>query len=116
MRKMRVVSLVIVAALAAPLTLAGCASSSEERAAGGTSRSASSVLDDAALTARVKTALAAAGASPLSINVTTTQGGIVQLSGFVERPEDAQRAGEIARQVKGVQRVYNDIRVVPRLG
>jgi osmotically-inducible protein OsmY len=114
MRKLRVVSFVIVAGLAVPLTLAACASSSEERAGGRTTRSAASVLEDAALTARVKTALAAAGASPLSIGVTTTQGGIVQLSGFVERPEDAQRAAEIARQVRGVQQVYNDIRVVPR--
>jgi osmotically-inducible protein OsmY len=115
MEKMRVVSVVMVAALTAPLMISGCASSSDERAAGGTSRSASSVLDEAALTARVTAALAAAGANPMSINVTTTQGGIVQLSGFVERPEDAQRAAEIARQVKGVKQVYNDIRVVPRV-
>jgi osmotically-inducible protein OsmY len=44
------------------------------------------------------------------INVETFKGD-VQLSGFVAQPSDAQRAAEIARGVKGVTSVKNDIRV-----
>ena len=44
------------------------------------------------------------------INVETYQG-TVQLSGFVANPADAQRAADIARGVKGVSSVKNDIRV-----
>jgi osmotically-inducible protein OsmY len=44
------------------------------------------------------------------INVETFKGD-VQLSGFVAQPEDAQRAADIARGVKGVSSVKNDIRV-----
>jgi osmotically-inducible protein OsmY len=44
------------------------------------------------------------------INVETYKGD-VQLSGFVAQPADAQRAAEVARGVKGVASVKNDIRV-----
>jgi osmotically-inducible protein OsmY len=44
------------------------------------------------------------------INVETFKGD-VQLSGFVSQPGDAQRAVEVARGVKGVSAVKNDIRV-----
>lgn len=88
--------------------LVGCSSAPEQQPAG-----AGTYLEDAALTTRVKAALAAAGASALAVHV-TTQAGVVQLSGFVDTPEDVQRAGEVARQVKGVKQVHNDIRVAPR--
>jgi osmotically-inducible protein OsmY len=48
------------------------------------------------------------------VHVTTTQGGIVQLAGFVDSPEQARRAADIARRVEGVKYVYDDIRVAPR--
>ena len=111
MRKLNAKLVLMAAALAGAPLLAGCASdpaSSEERPAG-----TGSFFEDAALTARIKAALAAAGASPISVQV-TTQGGVVQLSGFVDTPEEVQRAGEVARQVKGVKQVHNDIRVAPR--
>ena len=44
------------------------------------------------------------------VNVETFKGD-VQLSGFVADPRDAQRAVELARGVKGVTSVKNDIRV-----
>jgi len=44
------------------------------------------------------------------VNVETFKGD-VQLSGFVADARDAQRAVEIARGVKGVTAVKNDIRV-----
>jgi hyperosmotically inducible protein len=111
MRTIRVVSTLMLLALSGTPTLGGSASLSEEQSAGGASRAASSILEDAALTAKIKTALTAAGAA--SVQVATTRGGIVQLSGFVDLAEDAERAVEVARQVKGVREVYNDIRVVP---
>ena len=102
---------VLVAMLGAA-QIAGCASTSEERSRPSGS-SVSTILEDAALTARIKTALAAAGVSPTAVHVTTTQGGIVQVSGFVNSREDARRAAEIARHVDGVKQVYDDIRVLP---
>jgi osmotically-inducible protein OsmY len=99
---------------------AGCTSPSGERsrsssgASSGTSSGARAVLDDAALTAKVTSALTSAGvANPFKVNVTTEKG-VVQLSGFVDSEDKARRAGEIARQVEGVKQVYNDIRIVPR--
>jgi len=107
----KIVALVLFALLCAAQS-AGCTSPSGERAQG--SSRASTVLEDAALTARVTTALTAAGvANPFKINV-TTENGVVQLSGFVDSEDKARRAGEIARQVEGVKRLYNDIRVAPR--
>jgi osmotically-inducible protein OsmY len=103
-----------VAALVAVLgaaQIAGCASTSEERPRS-SGDSVGTILEDAALTARVKTALAAAGISPTAVQVTTTQGGIVQLSGFVNSRDDARRAAEIARNVDGVKQLYDDIRIV----
>ena len=103
-------------ALALALAVAlvgGCASSSEERPPS-TGSSVGSFLEDAALTTRVKTALTAAGISPTAVHVTTRDGGIVQLSGFVGSPDEARRAADIARRVEGVKYVYDDIRIAPR--
>jgi osmotically-inducible protein OsmY len=35
--------------------------------------------------------------------------GVVQLSGFVDRPADAQRAVAVARNVEGVKEVRNNL-------
>ena len=100
----------IVLALAAVLggaQLAGCASSPSHRSAGG-------FVDDAAVTAKVKTALARdKDVSALDVSVTTYRG-VVQLSGFVDSEAEARKAGEVARGVSGVRDVYNDLHVVPR--
>ena len=64
---------------------------------------------DAALTERVKTALA--GASALSgrdIEVQTREG-VVQLSGFVDSEDQRTAALMRARSVQGVQEVRNDL-------
>jgi osmotically-inducible protein OsmY len=66
---------------------------------------------DATITAAVKTKLA--GTSPatlLKVNVDTTNG-IVQLNGNVDTDQTRQRATEIARQVDGVRRVVNNLKV-----
>jgi osmotically-inducible protein OsmY len=98
---------------AAALALSGCASNKTEQPEQ-SSRSASEFTSDAALTARVKTAIAndAGLGSAAAINVNTYRG-VVQLSGFVDSPEKIGRAAEAARGVQGVRTVENNIRVKP---
>jgi hypothetical protein len=66
---------------------------------------------DASITAAVKSKLA--GTSPatlLKVDVDTTNG-IVQLNGTVDSERMKQRATEMARQVEGVRRVVNNLKV-----
>jgi hyperosmotically inducible protein len=107
---MKVMQLMVLA-LAAVLgtaQLAGCASQSQ----GESRRTAGGVVDDAALTAKVKTALIRdREVAAHNVNVTTYRG-LVQLSGFVASEDVARKAAEVARNVDGVRDVYNDLRVV----
>ena len=70
-------------------------------------------LDDSVVTARVKTALVA---NPVTkarqINVATADG-IVQLSGFVDSPNEKSTATEIARTIPGVRLVQNELEMKP---
>jgi osmotically-inducible protein OsmY len=85
-------------------TIVGCSSTPNRESTG-------EYIDDAAITTKVKAAFAAdPNVKATEINVETYQGD-VQLSGFVSQPQDAQRAADIARGVKGVTSVKNDIRV-----
>lgn len=85
-------------------TVVGCASGPNQESTG-------QYVDDAAITAKVKTAFAAdPTVKATEINVETYKGA-VQLSGFVAQPQDAQRAADIARGIKGVTSVKNDVRV-----
>ena len=97
----------LVAALGAA-SIVGCASTDTRRSTG-------QALDDTSITARVKTALAkeAGLGKAMDVNVTTNRG-TVQLSGFVDSPDLINRAGQIARNVEGVQSVQNDLRVASR--
>lgn len=68
-------------------------------------------IDDSVITAKVKAAFVNDPAvKATEINVETFKGE-VQLSGFVAQAADAQRAADIARGVKGVKSVKNDVRV-----
>ncbi|RJG20478.1 BON domain-containing protein [Massilia cavernae] len=68
-------------------------------------------IDDTLITGKVKAAFAAdPNVKATEINVETFKGE-VQLSGFVAQPADAARAAEIARGIKGVTSVKNDVRV-----
>jgi osmotically-inducible protein OsmY len=85
-------------------TIVGCSSSPTKESTG-------EYIDDAAITAKVKaTIFNEPTLKATEINVETFKGD-VQLSGFVAQPQDAQRAAELARGVKGVSSVKNDIRV-----
>jgi hyperosmotically inducible protein len=98
MRLFRIMTLALAAALA------GCAATAQDRSTG-------QVVDDAALTAKVKASIAEEeGVSATSVNVTTYRG-TVQLSGFVESEEAKRRAENAANDVEGVRAVRNDLRV-----
>lgn len=65
-------------------------------------------VDDSLITSKVKTAFAAdPTVKATQVNVETFKG-TVQLSGFVDSRESAEKAVEIARSVKGVKAVKND--------
>ncbi len=70
-------------------------------------------VDDSAVTAGVKAALLAdAGLSTVTIGV-DTQKGVVTLSGTVDTDALKAKAGEIAKGVKGVKSVVNNLTVKP---
>lgn len=86
------------------LTAVGCASTSKSEGTG-------EYVDDTVITSKVKAAIL--GESTLKsaeINVETYKG-IVQLSGFVSSQAAASKAVELARAVKGVSSVKNDMRI-----
>jgi len=68
-------------------------------------------VDDSVITTKVKAEiLEEPGLKSMEINVETFKG-TVQLSGFVKTEAEKARAGEVARKVKGVSSVKNDIRL-----
>jgi hyperosmotically inducible protein len=74
-------------------------------------RSAEAVVDDGAITTKVKAALAGdARTKAHQVNVETHEG-VVQLSGFVDNAEAKSTATELARAVENVRSVNNQIDV-----
>ena len=65
-------------------------------------------LDDSMITGKVKAAFAADPTVKATQVQVETFKGTVQLSGFVDSRESAEKAVEIARGVKGVKSVKND--------
>jgi hyperosmotically inducible protein len=86
---------------------AGCAPTAERRGTG-------EFVDDATLTARVKTALAKEegikGAAEINVD---TYRGVVSLNGFVDNDAMIRTAVATARRVEGVKDVVNNLRVKP---
>jgi len=80
-----------------------------------TGKSAGTNVDDAGITASVKTNLASErGMQTLtSIDVDTNRG-VVSLNGMVESNAAKQRAAEIAQQTAGVTDVVNNLQVATR--
>jgi len=90
------VLLMLIAAFAA------CASTSKKESTG-------EYIDDSVITTKVKTLLATDDfLKSFQIGVETYKGS-VQLSGFVASQKAADKAEEIARGVKGVESVKNDL-------
>jgi hyperosmotically inducible protein len=86
------------------VTFAGCAPTPTREGTG-------EYVDDTWITTKVKAAILDEPTLKVAeINVETFKG-IVQLSGFVSSQAAANRAVEVARGVKGVKSVRNDMRV-----
>ncbi len=82
----------------------GCATTQKSETTG-------QYVDDSTITTKVKAAIfSEPGLKTLQITVNTYKG-VVQLSGFVDSVQNANKAGEVARSVKGVAEVKNDLRV-----
>lgn len=93
------------------LTLAACAVLVLGLSACTTTQSASTQIDDAAITTAVKSKLAAdPEVNPFNIDVDTDDG-VVRLSGTVAKAEARTEAAQLARNTDGVRRVVNDIEV-----
>jgi len=74
-----------------------------------THESTGQYVDDAAITTRIKTSLAGDDfLKSFQISVKTYQG-TVQLSGFVNSRQAADKAGEIASGTKGVKSLQNNL-------
>lgn len=68
-------------------------------------------VDDTKITAEIKARMASdKDVAATSIGV-GTMNGVTQLSGFAKTQTEKDRASEIARQVKGLRAVRNDIQV-----
>ena len=80
----------------------GCASTPTREGTG-------EYVDDSAITTKVKAAiLNEPSLKVFQINVETFKGA-VQLSGFVDSAQSVKKAGEVARSVKGVKSVKNNL-------
>ena len=85
-------------------SLVACASTSKQSGTG-------EYVDDSVITTKVKSLLAADDfLKSFEISVETYKG-VVQLSGFVDSQNAVNKAGEIARGVKGVTSVKNNLNV-----
>lgn len=95
--------------IALALGLGACASTDRQDE---TKRTTSEFTSDAALTAKVKSAIATdVGArTAAAINIETYRG-VVQLTGFVNTPDLASKAEAAAKKVEGVRSVKNDVRI-----
>ncbi|MRR07233.1 MAG: BON domain-containing protein [Deltaproteobacteria bacterium] len=80
----------------------GCASTRTKEGTG-------EYVDDTVITTKVKSAiLTHPDLKVMQINLETFKG-VVQLSGFVNSKESVTKAGEVARSVKGVTGVKNNL-------
>jgi len=99
-------TLLSAALLGLALAIAGCASPP--------ARTTGEVVDDTAITAKVKAKLIEDPAvKALNIKV-DTRNGVVQLSGFAASAAEAEKAAQLARTTAGVKSVTNDIRLASK--
>jgi len=102
MKKPSLIAAVLSAFLA--VSVVGCASTSKSEGTG-------EYVDDAVLTTKVKAAIFnEPGLKSTEINVETYKG-VVQLSGFVNSQADINKAVDVARSVKGVVSVKNNMKL-----
>lgn len=99
---MRAITLSACAALLSAPVLVSCAATPTQESTG-------AVVDDSAITAKVKAALVR-DPETRDIGVQTYRG-VVQLSGFVASDAERQEAERDASQVSGVRSVRNDLKI-----
>jgi osmotically-inducible protein OsmY len=86
------------------MSILGCAATTKSEGPG-------EYIDDSLITTKVKAAIVNEPTlKATEINVETFKG-VVQLSGFVSDQSDISRAEQVARGVKGVKSVKNDMRL-----
>ncbi|MBA3007986.1 MAG: BON domain-containing protein [Proteobacteria bacterium] len=86
------------------VSLLGCASTAKKEGTG-------EYVDDSVITTKIKAEIFKTDSlKSTEINVETFKG-VVQLSGFVNSRADINKAVEVARSVKGVTSVKNDMRL-----
>jgi hyperosmotically inducible protein len=93
--------LLLIALAVLPLTILAC------------SKAVDATIDDATITAHVKTALLndpQVGAMKIDVD---TALGVVTLSGIVKAQADAARAIQLARQAPGVKDVTSTLQITP---
>ncbi len=104
--KKSVTTLIALLALSsgAALLPTGCSATSTRESTG-------EYVDDSAITTKVKAAFVRDPVvKALDVKVETFKG-VVQLSGFVDTPDQKARAEQIARNMPGVQNVRNNIAI-----
>ncbi len=102
MKNLKIVSTLIAALMLT--TVVGCASTQTQESTG-------QYVDDTVITTNVKAAiLDEPTLKSAEINVETFKG-VVQLSGFVRSEANIETAIRVARRVKGVKSVKNDMRL-----
>jgi len=102
MKNLKIVSTLLAALMLT--TVVGCATNEKSETVG-------QYVDDSVITTGVKAAILNEPTLKVSeINVETYKG-VVQLSGFVASQDSIATAANVARSVKGVQSVKNDIRM-----
>lgn len=97
----------LAAAIAVSLALlivSGCASAPKQESTG-------EYIDDAVITTKVRAAIFNEPSLKSSEIKVVTYKGAVQLSGFVGSAEDRDKAVEVAKTVKGVKSVKNDMQL-----
>ena len=103
MKHLRIAT-ILVSTLLLGGTVAGCASTAKHESTG-------QYVDDTTITTEVKAAIFNAPTlKSAEINVETFKG-VVQLSGFVSSAENVATAASVARTVRGVKSVKNDLRL-----
>ena len=97
--RVALVACALIALSVLPLTFAACSKAVDE------------TIDDAVITARVKTALLndpQVGAMKIDVDTTL---GVVTMSGIVKSQADAARAIQLARQARGVKDVKSTLQI-----
>jgi len=85
------------------IALSGCMSTPD--------RSAGRVLDDKMIASKVKSALNNTPVYKFDDVKVATYKGVVQLSGFVDTPEQKAKAGDVTKRVEWVRDVVNNISI-----